>query len=40
MIAPAALAPLDDFGFGARLDADKRGVTLGPGDAFFGRLDP
>ena len=38
--APSALTPFGDFGFGARLDADRRAVTLAAGDAFFGRLEP
>ncbi len=37
--APAALAPFDDLGFGARLEPDRRAVGLQPGDAFFGRID-
>ena len=37
--APAALTPLAGSGFAARPDADGRSVTLGPGEAFFGRLD-
>ena len=39
MSAPAALTPLDGPGFGARLDADRRSVTLPPGEAFFGLVD-
>ena len=34
----AALTALDGTGFSAKPDADRRSVTLAPGQAFFGRL--
>ena len=37
--APALMTPLDGCGFATRPDADGRSVTLGPGEAFFGRLE-
>ena len=37
--APALMTPLDGSGFATRPDADGRSVTLGPGEAFFGRLE-
>ena len=33
------MTPLAGSGFAARVDADGRSVTLGPGEAFFGLMD-